>query len=150
MTYTFGAHFTDGTEYFQTADDVSERGPQFGSAFSDIKDRLDEIELFQLEGNGQTLLVDLRDGHFELNGFPLTVGDPDVVIPRSVRRRLIYFRRVSHHRHHGVRCIGQDANGNPIYESAGGSSNSTTVQHHIGWQATVGEKNYKVTVAVDG
>lgn len=150
MTYTFGVHFADGTEYFQTPEDVSVNGASSGSAFSDIKDRLDEIELFQLQGNGQTILVDLRDGHFELNGFPMTVGDPDVEIPKNVRRRLIYFRRVRQSINYGVRYIGQDANGNALYEEVGGQSRGTSVQHHIGWQATVGEKNYKVTVAVDG
>lgn len=150
MTYTFGVHFKDGSEYFQTPEDVSERGPQFGSAFSDIKDRLDDVELFQLEGNGQALLVDLRDGHFELNGLPLTVGDPDITIPPNVSRRLIYFRRVSQNRHFGVRYLGQDLDGNPIYGEGDGTQYTTDVQFHIGWQATVDGKNYKVTVAVDG
>lgn len=148
MTYTFGVHFADGTEYFQSPDDVSERGPGAGSSFSDVLPRLDEVELFQLDGNGQKLLVDLRDGHFEFNGVPLLVGDPDVHIPRQVRRRLIYFRRVSQTRKHNVRYVGNDKDGNPIYENVGAQEASTSVQHHVGWQATVGGTNHKVTVAL--
>lgn len=150
LAYTFGVHFRDGSEFFQTRDDVSVRGPEHGSAFSDIKDRLDDVELFQIEGHGQRLLVDLRDGHFEFNGVPMRAGDPSVHIPRDVPRRLVYFRRVTQTRGQDVQCVGHRPDGSPIFEAVGDVRTATAVEHHVGWQATVNGKNHQVTVALFG
>jgi hypothetical protein len=150
LAYTFGVHFKDGSKYFQTPEDVSERGPEHGSAFSDIKDRLGDIELFQIEGNGQRVLVDLRDGHFEFNGVPMRVGDPSVHIPRDTVRRLVYFRRVTQSLGRDIRCAGHNPDGSPIWEAIGDSRTTTVVEHHVGWQATVAGKNHQVTVALLG
>lgn len=148
LPYTFGVHFKDGSEYFQSPDDVSIRGPEHGSAFSDIKDRLDDVELFQVEGQGQRVLVDLRDGHFEFNGVPVRAGDPSVHIPRDTVRRLVYFRRVSQTRGCDVECVGHNPDGSPIWEAVGDPVETTATEYHVGWQATVGGKNYQVTIAL--
>lgn len=150
LAYTFGVHFKDGSEYFQTPEDVSVNGASSGSAFSDIKDRLSEVELFQIEGNGQRVLVDLRDGHFEFNGVPMIVGDPSVYIPQGTERRLVYFRRVTQGRGCEVRCVGHNPDGSPIWEPVGGHRETVSIQHHVGWQATVGGKNHQVTIALLG
>lgn len=150
LTYTFGVHFKDGSEYFQTPEDVSVKGKFSGSAFSDIKDRLAEIELFQLEGNGKRIVVDLRDGHFEIDGFAVLVGDPSVHIPQDTERRLVYFRRVSQVAGYDVKCVGHGADGAPIWESTGEYRTRTAIQYHVGWQATVNGKNHQVTMAVIG
>lgn len=150
LTYTFGVHFKDGSEYFQTPEDVSVLGPEHGSAFSDIKDRLDDVELFQIEGNGQRVLVDLRDGHFEFNGVPMRVGDPSLVVRGDTQRRLVYFRRVTQSRGHDYQCVGHRPDGSPIWQASGEPRTVTGIEHHVGWQVTIDGKNHKVTIALFG
>lgn len=145
LDYLFGAQFSDGSEYHQNADDTSVTGA--GSAFSDLVPRLEEITLFQLEGRGNRYLVDLRDGHFEVNGVPLVAGDPAVDIPIDAKRRLIYFRRVHQTREDDVQVIGHDESGQPIYANLG-QRNITHVAYHLGYQCEVDGKNHKVTISV--
>lgn len=104
LKYLFGAHFTDGTEIFQTEEDTSLHVPgrnayydlllhdPDGNVIAHLADGVavprPDIELFQLTSEGNTYLVDLRDGHFEINGAPFFLGYPpcDGLL-------LVFFRR---------------------------------------------------------
>src|ERR1700757_4594664 len=128
LKYTFLAWFRDGSVYEQREDDTPKVSP-VGSAFTDIKDRLEDINIFALYCQGAVAaLVDLRDGHFEVNGLPITVQDPSFTLPPDTIYRLIYFRRVTHD-------FSPDAS-------------TVSVAYHIGWQATVDGKNHQQTIAV--
>lgn len=112
LRYLFGAHLSDEREHFQTADDVSVMNPK-KSAFFDLCQHdengelvcdadgvavvRDDIELFQLEGQGHKYLVDLRDGHFEVDGAVFFVEYP----PQG-KLSVVYFRRRRHHFQGGV------------------------------------------------
>jgi len=126
LKYLFGVHYSDGSEFFQTPDDVSATDP-IRSAFYDVD--LDRVELFQLEGDGHKYLVDLRDGHFEIDGLPFIAGDPRVQ-PIGQELRLVYFRRHRESQH------------------SDGTTSSAPVEYHFGWQFTVDGKNYQQTLAV--
>jgi hypothetical protein len=121
LKYLFGVHYKDGTEFFQTPEDVSTTN-SLKSAYYDV--RQEDIELFQLNGEGATYLVDLRDGHFEIDGVPFYAQIP----PEGSELRLIYFRR---HRHHFN--IGMDEVKHEI-------------EYHFGWQTTHEGKNYQQTL----
>lgn len=92
LKYLFGVRYRNQSEFFQSPDDISAQDPA-RSAFFDVD--LEEVELFQLEGEGHKYLVDLRDGHFEIDGVPIFVGSPDENgLPTT--RRLQFFRRHWH------------------------------------------------------
>lgn len=101
MKYLFTAQFNDGEKYRQTDDDqsLSDKGK---SAFYDIQDK--NIKTFKLEGAGHTYLVDLTDGHFEIDGVQFGVGEP---ILTAEPLRLIYFRRNYIH-HAGTEILGAE------------------------------------------
>ena len=107
LRYLFGARFADGSELFQGPEDQSRVDPN-RSAFFDLCEKgaddglaLDsdgvaiprgDIDLFELRGE-HAYLVDLRDGHFEVDGTPFSMEIP----PPGTKLRLIYFRRRRHH-----------------------------------------------------
>jgi hypothetical protein len=128
LAYLFECHFADGTVLQQTPEDLSKTEPN-KSAFYDVLQRNDEVIVFGIVNDDHTYAVDLRDGHFEIDGVPLYVHGQDE-LPPDTKYRVVYFRRVSH-------MITQ---GYEIAESA--------VKYHIGWQATVDGKNYQKTIAV--
>jgi len=129
LKYHFHVQFKDGTTYAQSADD-SPRISASGSAFTDIKDRLDEITHFSLyQESDLACLVDLTDGHFEVAGIPIQVQDPSVNFPGDTVYRLIYFRRI-------------------VRTRTGDVDQLDSVQYHIGWQTTLDGKNYQQTIAV--
>src|SRR4051812_41703280 len=94
LAYLFECHFTDGSIIFQTQEDVSTVDPT-RSAFYDVVQKLDAVEVFGLVNDQNTYAVDLRDGHFELNGVPFEVHSGTQLPPDCVFR-LIYFRRCRH------------------------------------------------------
>lgn len=123
MKYLFTAQFNDGEEYRQTTEDKS-LTIEGKSAFYDIKDK--QIKTFRLEGDGHTYLVDLTDGHFEIDGVPFGVNEP---VSADEPLRLIYFRRNYIH-HAGTEIIGTDRH------------------FFIGWQTTVNGKNYQQIIQI--
>jgi hypothetical protein len=124
MKYLFTAQFNDGEEYKQRDDDASQT-TEGKSAFYDIKDR--DIKTFKLEGDGHTYLVDLCDGHFEIDGVPFGISEPVVT---SEPLRLIYFRRNYIH-HAGMEILG------------------TEQEFYIGWQTNDLEgKNIKRIIQI--
>lgn len=91
--YLFKCLFKDNTILEQTQSDISQSNPQ-KSAFYDIQQRLGDVMAFALY-NTETkdeYLVDLRDGHFEINQVSFKVYCED----NLSNIRLIYFRRHVH------------------------------------------------------
>jgi hypothetical protein len=133
LTYLFEAHLNDGSIIQQTSADVSAVEPK-QSAFYDVLQRMDDVisfGLFHVEESA-TYLVDLIDGHFEVNGAPFEARDPKVTLPEDAKFRLIYFRR------------------NKVEYIIGGDGEPAS--HHItyflGWQTTVDGENYQQTLAI--
>lgn len=117
LSKLFVAVYNDGTHYQQTPEDVSQVNP-LKSAFFDV-DHSKLIRFF-IADKSCAWLVDLRDGHFEVNGAhfflhnvpPLGAGDNMLK-----DFKLIYFRQVDQHLH---------SNG----------SQSVDVVYRLGWKAT--------------
>jgi hypothetical protein len=112
LKYLFAAQFNDGAMMYQTHDDVSELD-KTKSKFYDVLQKEKEVPLiaFALQGEGNQYTVDLRDGHFEINGVPFFLHeDPAENI------RLVFFRRHTH-----------DFN-------ADSEEENHTVEYYIGWQ----------------
>lgn len=118
LKYLFSALLSDGTEYHQTPEDVSPytegRNAMYELLEQDsngtpiphpnggwLKTRADVV-LFQLSDGVHRYLVDLRDGHFEVQhvekkkelvGAHFFVGVP----PAGETLRFFYYRRRRHH-----------------------------------------------------
>lgn len=134
LAYLFTCRFTDGTAIQQTQEDVSV-ADSTRSAFYDVVQRLTEVETFTLiqqrSGRQHSFSVDLRDGHFEIDGVPFFSQAEELPsVPKSYR--LIYFHR---HQHRVIQ--GQAMTGD-----------ASSVVFHIGWQATIDGKNFQSTIAV--
>ena len=146
LRYLFGALFADGSQYFQSEDDASETQPDRRSSFYDLCEHsalgeslqwLDgqslarrDIELFQLEGQGFRYLVDLRDGHFEIQsgrkpGAAFFIKEP----PEGSKLHLLYYR-VRRHHIQGDREIAQEC------------------EYHFGWRAEVNGSVMDCTIFV--
>ena len=128
--YLFEAHFKDGTRIQQTQEDLSATEPS-KSAFYDVAQRMDEVEIFGLfsDETNDICVVDLRDGHFEVNGVPFHVGTTEFL--PDTKFRLIYFRKVKRHFHVGsMEQVGHE------------------ITFNIGWQTTVDGKNFQETIEV--
>jgi len=117
LKYLFTAQFKDGSIFVQTQDDLHPRFPNRNAyyellicdesgipiQYSDdhkVVTRSD-IELFQLEDTSHRYLVDLRDGHFEIQhirGKQSLVGVPFFVEipPVNTKLKLFYFKRRRH------------------------------------------------------
>jgi hypothetical protein len=93
-TYLFVATFSDGSQIFQNEDDVSPNNPE-KNCFFDVMQRIEAGDMpisFGLVGERGFLGVDLRDGHFEVNGLPFFQHRPEQPDQRYKDFRLIYFR----------------------------------------------------------
>lgn len=126
LSFLFTCRFKNGDIIQQTQADVSAVDAS-RSAFYDVLQRIDDVELFTLTNGQHTYQVDLRTGLFEVNGVPFSLH-PDEV-PESAKLRLIYF-----HRHQHL--------------SVGGTLGGHTTQYYIGWQTTINGKNYQRTICV--
>lgn len=146
LSYIFGAHFADGTDLFQQSNDLS-RFVEGKNAMYDLYEHnpdgspvVDEegickcrgdIELFQYENDEQKVLVDLRDGHFEVGPQPrsnrskFTAGQFFIVPPPpGLKLSLVVFRRRRH-----LMEFGRDM---PVKELA------QECEYHLGWKVLVG------------
>ena len=140
MKYLFKAEFLDGTTYEQHPNDLSIAGEGFGSSFSDIIERVrnGEVKIFSLISKEHTGLVDLQDGHFEVDGLLFEVSS-DFNNTLLSSYRLIYFRRV---RQCSQKIVTLDNELNPNVED--GEMTSQIVGFRIGWQANdESGKNYQ-------
>ena len=84
MKYLFGCEY-DNEIYYQTENDKSLKNSE-KSSFYDVVDK--EIRRFWLDGNGHNYLVDLRDGHFEIDGVPFKMHEEELS-----DFRIIYYRK---------------------------------------------------------
>jgi hypothetical protein len=93
-TYHFVATFRDGSQIFQNEDDVSPLDPTKNCLF-DVLEREkagDGPVSFGLIGPLGFFGVDLRDGHFEINGIPFFMHRPEQKGENYKDFRLISFR----------------------------------------------------------
>lgn len=129
LKYLFTATFADGSTIAQTLEDKSATLPG-KSAFTDVLARAKTTALvaFVVRGEGHEYGVDLRDGHFEVDGMPFRMHDDQ---PKGFE--LVYFR--------GVR-IDWEQSKYLIKEK------SHTVTHNIGWKA-IGAQNYQRVMQLD-
>jgi hypothetical protein len=131
LKYLFQANFSDGTFLQQTQDDISKMEPT-KSAFYDVlqHDNLESFGLFS-EQVPNIYAVDLRDGHFEINGVPFNVQDPSEKIENSPRR-LIYFRNVTR-----------------MFNPENMEETDVNLVYHIGWQLTDSTgRNFQYTISI--
>ncbi len=112
LKYLFKALFRDNTVIEQSADDNSLITPG-KNAFYDVLKQLENVRAFALynQETNDEYLVDLDDGHFELNQVPFRLHEEEYL----TNIRLIYFRR------------------NYIY--SGSSGNSHDIHFFLGFQA---------------
>lgn len=130
--YKFTAIYSDDSTYTQSPDDKSLFNGPDKSSFSDVLDRIDEVVKFVLINNTGTeeISVDLKTGLFTIRGcFPFKACDPSLELPSEEKLRLVYFRRNRRHFNGDVQVDHE-------------------IEYHIGWQVTVGGKNYVQTIAI--
>jgi hypothetical protein len=92
LSYLFECHLNDGTLIQQTPEDVSVLDPT-RSAYYDVVQRKADVEVFGIFNDDHTYAVDLRDGHFEIDGVPFNVLSGDPVLAVDQKLELVYFRR---------------------------------------------------------
>lgn len=112
--YLFQCLFRDGSTVKQTQEDksISVEGK---NAFFDVLSRLSEVRAFALyntETNDE-YLVNLDDGHFEVNRRSFRICDEEQLI----NFRLIFFKRTT------------------ILVNLGGRNDNKRIEYHFGWQA---------------
>jgi hypothetical protein len=133
MKYLFKAHFQDGAQYQQNAQDVS-ISDSGRSCFFDVQQELNrgnEIVLFSLSNGVNAYHVNLIDGTFSIQGEqPDICPDSNLIIPEDVSGpfRLVYFRRHTH-------------NFNDPY-------NAHWFTYNFGWQTTHNGVNIKKILEV--
>ena len=148
LAYLFECHFNDGTIIQQTEEDVSKIDPN-RSSFYDVIQRKDDVEVFGIFNDQHTYAVDLRDGHFEIDGAPFSIQkdvsvepteenptpvlEPFVKIPDQ-KLELVYFRRHVH-----VTVMGQENVPEDI---------SHSIEFFMGWKTTVNGKEVQQTISV--
>ena len=104
LRYLFTAQFNDGTMLEQTQDDVSKTNPKKSAFFDVLNDtrKLERFWLLEIYKNvdldritPSKYLVDLTDGHFEINGNSFFLHEQTIDESKKLSDfRLIYFRRV--------------------------------------------------------
>ncbi len=127
LKYLFMVEFTDGTFFHQQADDKSNIFPG-KSQYTDLLAVGKPMRRAWLNAVGftNTLMVDLHDGHFEVDGFWLQI-DQNPLPP--IQRELIFFREHQH-----------DANATYLIQT-GEVQNIKEIAHRvkyfIGWKVTI-------------
>ncbi len=134
LKYLFEAHFANGPSVFQTKEDKSLIDPDKRSAFYDVSQRIDDIIIFGLYNDEHTYVVDLRDGHFEIDKVPF-YAQPSTSnnIPEGGKYKLLYFRD------HQQDFIVDQGNG----QCAEGEHR---VMYRLGWEYEVAGKTYQQTI----
>lgn len=123
-TYSYTATFEDGTQIFRDmndpdADKCQTRTDGTGSRFTDVQEKEKESKLisFVVHNDTHSFGVDLRDGHFEINGIPFFQHRPDLDGYKDFR--IVHFRTVQ--RKYNIQK-----------EEIGGEA----VGYAVGWQVT--------------
>lgn len=141
LKYLFVARYTDGSLFEQKPEDISHRDSTRSAFYDVLQDEKEgkELESFFLVGGDHTYAVDLRDGHFEIDGTSLWVGDQ--LPPENVKLRLIYYRQKTHQFTLGQDGFVLDENGKPLQANF-------QCRYCIGWQATSEGKNHQEVIGV--
>jgi len=92
LKYLFYAEYEDGSGVTQSPDDTSKTDPK-RSAFFDVDQ--EKVSAFYLIGAHHSYSVDLKDGHFEINGTSFRFHE-EGEFPKDAKLRLIFFRRHKH------------------------------------------------------
>lgn len=92
-----------------------------------------DIVGFVLKGEGHTYGVDLRDGHFEIDGVPFFMHED----PALLGFKLIFYRQHTHNIEVFVKT------GNVKEEL------SHQIVYRFGWQCTLGNKNYQQVMQIE-
>lgn len=129
LKYLFKAIYNDGTVYEQNAEDRSIIDPEKRSCFYDIDHS--KLVAFTLKGDGHEYGVDLRDGHFEIDGIPFVMHE----MPLK-DFRLVFFRKHTHSFNVKV----DDGTHREIDHK---------IAYRIGWQCTVNGKNYQEIMQIN-
>lgn len=128
LKYLFRATFADGSVINQNQEDQSLLNPQ-RSRYYDLQFESSPLVTFELLGPDGRLLVDLRDGHFELpNGARSSVPSD---IPPGGEYELLFFRDHLHNFTSGLQEIGHQ------------------VKYRVGWTYRVNDKTYQNFVEVE-
>ena len=116
LKYLFDVEFTDGSTYTQNLEDKSFYEPDKRSCFFDVMKAVEcgrKIKLFLLSDGKNGFLVDLTDGHFEVNGVKFFMHEE-----RDLTNfRIIFFRQHTHHFNQDNKEIGHE------------------ITYRVGWQA---------------
>lgn len=123
LKYLFEAYFADGHRIIQDLDDISSLDPA-RSTFYDVLqyESTSELVLFGLYLGKNTYVVDLLDGHFEVNGVPFSAQP--VALPEMIeggKFKLLYCRD------HQQELILSENSSKPGKHS---------VQYRFGWEYT--------------
>lgn len=132
LKYLFEAKFEDGSLFEQPVnnryskhDENAEHNP---SAFRDVMDREDELVEFSLVGDGHRYSVNLKTGHFTVDGAVIHIHD-QFDNPHNEKLTLIYFRET-------VKEFDQntfiDKDGNLVTEE--GETRHFVKRYFIGWK----------------
>lgn len=127
MKYLFSVQFNDGAIFNQNKEDQHPTKKD-KSSFTHLMEEAkihQGIKTFSLHGE-ENFLVDLTDGHFEINGVRFDAHGQDF-IPQDLR--LVYFRQ---HRH----------------TLNGGVETAHEITFFLGWQCTIDGKNYQQTISI--
>ena len=130
LKYLFTATFADGSVIRQTPEDRSVIDPEKRSQFYDVMQQSEERALvaFALSGGGHEYVVNLIDGHFEVDGVPFKIHSE----PLS-DFRIIFFRDHTHNIAIGA-TVSKELN--------------HTVSYRLGWQCTVNNVNHQRVMTI--
>lgn len=133
MKYHFEALFDDGEVFVQNAADKSEIDEK-RSAFYDLLQKNKPMRSFGIFGE-HVLVVDLHDGHFELDGIPII---PSVLPPGPIPLKLVFYRQ---HQHDMSMTYEIDRDLQPQLQKSEETGHRIT--YFVGWECEFSGKKYK-------
>lgn len=149
LKYLYKATFIDGTTYEQPEDDSSVLMPGVKSSFYDFERMCEvkQLKSFEIYENKfarrrVSYLVDLIDGHFEINGTRIIATPSQNLTKAPQKYKLIYFRERQKDATATVTMEERDGKLVPIF-SNDLINGEERLCFFIGWQCIVEEKNDK-------
>lgn len=130
LKYYFDVEFTDGTTYTQNADDRSVFEPEKRSCFFDVKRLIEEgrkIRYFMLSDGKDVYMVDLTDGHFEINGKSFFMHERRDFTDFEI----IFFRQHTHN------------------FMASGAETAHDIVYRMGWQTNKDGQNFQQVMEIE-
>ncbi len=135
LKYQFTAKYKDGTTFEQNAEDKSAIEPEKRSAFFDVDHS--KLMTFTLNGAGHSYMVDLEDGHFEIDGVPVVMHEKPIK-----DLKLIYYRQHTHE--YRVTKATQGA----VEREVAPKELSHQIAFVLGWQCTVDGENVQQVIRI--